>query len=116
MQNPSTCTDNSFENCLFKHCNDLQTGTVLIATNNNKSCQITLDKGEIIAVSMGRLKGQAVAQELLTDGIRRSSFTQNMKFPHSVEAQLESSNQFLNVLKNIRHLTLVPNTGSHISD
>ena len=115
MQNQAKCTDNSLENCLFKYCDEFETGTVLIATNNNKSCQITIEKGQIIAASMGRSKGLEVARILLDDGVRRASFTANMQFPHSVESHIRSSDQFLNILKNIPHLSLVPNTGSNIS-
>ena len=115
MQNQFKKSDDSFENNLFKYCKEKQTGTILIATNNNKSCQITLEKGKITAVSMGRIKGDDVARVLYNDGIRSASFTKNMSFPHSIEATIHSSRKFLDKLKHTPHLTLVPNTGMNLS-
>lgn len=87
--------NDSFEAGLVKYCESGKSGTILIATNTNKSCQISIEAGEIIAVSMGRLKGYDAAQDLSTGGIKRSSFTENLKFPHTKEAFISSSNKFL---------------------
>ena len=114
MQNQFKKYDDSFEKNLFKHCKEKQTGTILIATNNNKSCQITLEKGKIIAVSMGRIKGDDVARVLYKDGIKSASFSKSMSFPHSIEATINSSRKFLDNLKLTPHLTLVPNTGINL--
>ncbi len=107
MQKQSTSYDDSFENCIYTFCNSGQTGTILIATNNNRSCQITLDKGKVTDASMGRSKGYNVAYELRNDGIKRASFTPNMAFPHTSEATIKSSQMFLEKLENKSHLTLV---------
>lgn len=107
MQSEIKNYDDSFETCLFQHCKEGETGTVLIATNNNRSCQISIDKGEVVAVSMGKLKGYEVTTSLLKDGIKRASFTQNMNFPHSKEAFINSGETFLNRLNGVPSLTLV---------
>lgn len=107
MQKRSTILDDSFESCIFNFCHSNQTGTILIATNNNRSCQISLDKGKVTAASMGRSKGYNVANELRNDGIRRASFTPNMIFPHTDDALIHSSQMFIQKLENKPHLTLV---------
>ena len=107
MQRKLTDYDDSFESCVYKHCEDNQTGTILIATNNNRSCQISISEGVVVSASMGRSKGYNVAYDLRKDGIRRSSFTQDMKFPHTTEAHIKSSQMFLEKLQNKSHLTLV---------
>ena len=89
---------NSFEAGLAKYCYEGKTGTLLIATNSNKSCQITIEAGEIIAVSMGRLKGYDATNELISGGIKRSAFTEYMKFPHTKEAFIGSSDKFLKLM------------------
>lgn len=90
--------DDSFETNIFKHIKDGQTGTILIATKNNKSCQVTLENGEIIAVSMGRVKGYEAANELATSGIKRAAFTRNMSFPHTKDAFISSTDKFVDKL------------------
>ena len=98
MQSEIKNIDENFETHLFKHCKEGQTGTILIATNNNKSCQISLENGEIVAVTMGRVKGYEAASELAKGGIKKASFTQNMKFPHTKQAFIGSSEKFINKL------------------
>ena len=93
--------DDSFETNLFNIVNEKKTGTILIATKNNKSCQITLEFGEIVAVTMGRIKGYDAAPMLLkSGGIKRASFNVNMVFPHTKDAFISSSEKFIDLLKN----------------
>ena len=107
MHKQSTCYDDSFENCIYNHCKNSETGTILIATNNNRSCQISIKEGSVVAATMGRSKAYNVAYELRNDGIKRASFTQNMPFPHSFDAHVKSSQMFLEKLQNKSHLSLV---------
>lgn len=99
--------DDSFEANIFKHIKDGQTGTILIATKNNKSCQVTLENGEIIAVSMGRIKGYEAATELAKSGIKRASFTRNMSFPHTKDAFITSTEKFIDKLTFVIELSSV---------
>lgn len=101
MNNETLNYDDSFEANIFSYLNETYTGTILIATKNNKSCQITILKGAIIAVSMGRIKGYEVATKLSEYGIRRASFSQNMAFPHTKAAFIDSTEKFTNRLKSI---------------
>ena len=98
MQNYTINVTNSLESCLFKNCTDGHTGTILITTKNNKSCQITLSKGEVIAASMSLFKGFDVTKVLLSTGIDRVKFNKNMTFPHADAALISSSDLFLSKL------------------
>lgn len=93
--------DDSFEKNLFKYIKEEKTGTILIATKNNKSCQVTIEIGEIVAVTMGRVKGYAAAPELSKGGIKKASFNRNMAFPHTKEAFISSTEKFTNLLKSV---------------
>ena len=115
MQNDINNYDNSFERCVYEHCKTNNTGVILIATNSNRSCQISIEKGEIVAASLGRTNGYKVGKELLDDGIKRASFTPNLKFPHAEEAFIDSSEKFIDILKEIPHLRLVSNNGVTLS-
>lgn len=107
MQSQIDTQNISFESCIYKYCGSDQTGTILIATHNNKSCQISIENGDVIAASLGRSKGYQVAKELLNDGIRSASFIDDLKFPHTGVAEIHSSQLFLEKLANIPHLKLV---------
>lgn len=107
MQSQLNTQDVSFQNCIYNYCENNETGTILIATNNNRSCQISIENGEVIAASLSRFKGYQVANELRKVGIRKASFTQGVKFPHIGEAKITSSKMFLEKLENIPHLKLV---------
>ena len=97
MSNQSDTTETLNSN-LFKHCAEGKTGTISIATNNNKSCQIVLKNGEILAVTMSRLKGLEAVKELLKVGIKRAALNQNLDLPFSEEARIESSDKLLRSL------------------
>jgi len=107
MQSQLNTHDVSFQSCIYNYCENKQTGTILIATNNNRSCQISIENGEVVAASSGRAKGYQVARDLLNDGVRSASFTEGVKFPHIGEAKVTSSKMFLEKLANIPHLKLV---------
>lgn len=87
-----------FENNLFIHCAKEKSGTLSIATNNNKSCQIIINKGEIIAVTMSRLMGIEAIRELLEIGFTRASFNQDLELPFKEEARITSSMNLLESL------------------
>jgi len=91
--------DDSFATNVFKHIYEERTGTILIATKNNKSCQITLEKGEIIAVTMGKYKGYEVAIQLSNSGIKSAAFNNKLKFPHTKAAFISSTEKFTRKLK-----------------
>lgn len=104
MTNEIQNYDDSFETNIFKHINEGQTGTILIATKNNKSCQVTIKEGEIVAVSMGRFKGYEAATELSKGGIKRAAFNKNMTFPHTAAALIKSTETFTNKLKSVNDI------------
>ena len=83
---------------IFSHCMDNNTGTFFIATKNNRSCQISIHRGEVTAASMGRLKGDTVAVEVFNETIKFGSFKENMIFPHVKEARVLSTAKFLKKL------------------
>ena len=85
----------TLEKILFSYCSQDKTGTILIATTNNKSCQIVLDNGTIEAMTMGRTKGQEVAIELRNAGYKSSSFIEGQKLPFKEEARIDSSADIL---------------------
>jgi len=91
-------SDATLETCLFKHCREGRTGTVSIATNNNKSCQIVITKGEIIAVTLARFQGYDAIEELLKVGFKRASFNQDLQLPFKEAARIDSSHQLLKTL------------------
>lgn len=86
------------ESNLFRKCDSGKSGTVFIVTNNNKSCQIVLSDGKIVAFSLGVLKGSKAAVELSKVGFKRASFTENMQFPLCPEAEVDSSEVILELL------------------
>ena len=88
-------SDATLETCLFKQCEEGRTGTVSIATNNNKSCQIVITNGEIIAVTLARLKGYDAINELLKVGFKRASFNQDLQLPFKEDARIDSSHKLL---------------------
>jgi len=107
MQSQANKYDDSFQSFIYRHCKNEDTGTILLSTNDNKSCQISMENGDIVAASMARSKGYNVTTELLKTGIRRCSFNKNMDFPHSKDAEIDSSIIFLGRLEKRPHLTLV---------
>ncbi len=85
----------TLETSLFKYCLEGKTGTLSIATNDNKSCQIIINNGEIIAVTLARLKGIDAINKLIEVGFSRATFNQDLQLPFKEEARIESSHKLL---------------------
>ena len=86
----------NLENSLFKYCRSGSTGTVFIATDSNKSCQIILIDGYITAASLGNLRGLDAVLELNKVEIKQFYFIKDMQFPLTIYANIECSDSALN--------------------
>ncbi len=83
---------------LFQCCIDQKTGTFFISTEQNHSCQIVINQGELNAISLGLAKGdEAIA--LLKQTQRGScSFKSNLLLPMTDEAKIAVSEEALSQL------------------
>lgn len=86
------------EDNLLKNCSELKSGTVLLSTNNNKSCQIVLKDGKITAVSMGRVKGIPAILEIKDAGLKGASFNERLQLPYTDDAIIDSHDEALKLL------------------
>ena len=79
------------ENSLFKYCRSGSTGTVFITTENDRSCQIVLNNGNITAASLGDERGFEAIFELKDTSIKQYSFINGLLFPLSIYADITCS-------------------------
>jgi len=98
MQTHHIIDSHHLEDCLFKFCRAGSTGTVFITTENNQSCQIILEDGEVKALALGQKRGFEAILELNETRIKRYSFIKNMKFPLTIYANIICSDTVLNIL------------------
>jgi len=88
----------SLASILSAHCKDRQTGIVFVTTNDNKSCKIFLDNGEVSAISMRKYGGDAAPDELNRIGVKACSFSDRFTLPYPKNDEVTSSNDILNQL------------------
>ena len=81
----------SFANAVVEYCKEGMNGTAFISTLNNKSCQVVIKEGIIIAVIMGRIKGEAAIAEVEKVGIKGASFNERLHLPYSEDAVIKSN-------------------------
>lgn len=86
------------QDSLFKHCAQGDTGTVFISTANNKSCQIVITNGKIMAVSLARTKGFEAILEMEKVGIKAATYTEEMQLNYTDDAIIDSSEAVLKLL------------------
>ena len=86
----------SFTNSVLIHCAERKTGTVFISTHNNKSSQILIKDGEIVAAKTGRLQGNKAIFELESLGIKAVSFNEGMQLKYTEDAMIKSSDAVFN--------------------
>lgn len=85
----------NFLDTVINYCENGDTGTLFISTKNNKASQIVIKNGEIIAATMGRIKGFKAIVEVEKVGIKGASFTEKTQMPFSAEAYIECSDTVL---------------------
>ncbi len=90
--------NNDLLNSLFKHCLEQATGTLFIATEDNRSCQIVLKQGALTKVSYGQDKDHSALNLLKSLNTGRYSFSSNLILPMDDAATIENSAEALNFL------------------
>ena len=81
---------------LFNHCDKRDSGTVFITTKHNKSCQVSIARGQITAFSLGAKKGIDAVKELSSCGCLKAYFDPRLKdMPLGEKAKIESSDAVL---------------------
>ncbi len=80
---------------LFSQCTAKKTGTTILSTTNNKSCQIVIVNGIVSKISFGREKGESALHALLASGLKAGSFMENATLPMGENAIIQSSSSFL---------------------
>ncbi len=93
-----TSNSKTLQSCLFKNCYSRKTGTVFITTADNRSCQIVLTNGVITALYLRKILGIKAVLELAKVGFKNCSFTENLQYPLTEDAKIDSSDDVLKFL------------------
>jgi len=93
--------DNFFEACIFKQCSEKKSGTSYITTNKNRSCQVIIIDGLILAVTIGKQMGFSAVIKLRAEGIKAFSFKEHFQAPYKDEAIIESTREVLEFLGDV---------------
>lgn len=111
----STVPENSpliLKEFLFDRCDKRESGTVFITTKHNKSCQVSITRGQITAFSLGSRKGVDAVKELSSSGCLKASFDSRLKnMPLGENAKIESSDAALLCLGYIAKVVVAPPKG-----
>lgn len=83
---------------LFNVCLEQSTGTFFVATEDNKSCQIVIERGVLTMSSFGQDKGLAALIEFKALKTGRFSFSSNLVLPMDESATIQHSPEALEFL------------------
>lgn len=98
MSQQTTSASGDMLDNLFNYCLKKATGTFFVATEDNKSCQIVIEQGDLTKSAFSQLKGVAALMEFKKLKSGRFSFTKNLILPLGDSAKINNSDLVLNRL------------------